>query len=370
MKKRGQAAMEFLMTYGWAIMIILVVVAALYYLGLFDAESPSTISVDANAGIMAQSVVVDETGVLMKLSTTPGTIASISNLQINGGPCDQYSPSLGTTLTSGKDIYVKCVKSGLKKGDKVSVNIDATVQSQSGLSHAIKGSASGEVETANYENILKDPSVVSLYRFEGNAQDSSGNGNDGISKGPTGPTYITSKTGYGLAANFLTSVVTTPNYLEIADNDLLKFNQTESFSIIYWIKATTPISPNNPRIYRKGANYYAFTNAGETTLRSYSYSTTPTSCCSVLSTTTLDNQWHSIIFTLDRTGVGKMRIYKDGVLMGNLDTLNGLPNVESTESLKIGYGTGSNEHLNGAIDDFAIFNRVLTQAEITALANP
>lgn len=33
--KKGQAAMEYLMTYGWAILIVIVVVAALYAMGVF-----------------------------------------------------------------------------------------------------------------------------------------------------------------------------------------------------------------------------------------------------------------------------------------------------------------------------------------------
>lgn len=38
MKKKGQAAMEYLMTYGWAILIIVVVVAALYAMGVFRTK--------------------------------------------------------------------------------------------------------------------------------------------------------------------------------------------------------------------------------------------------------------------------------------------------------------------------------------------
>jgi len=34
--KKGQAAMEYLMTYGWAILIVIVVVAALYAMGVFS----------------------------------------------------------------------------------------------------------------------------------------------------------------------------------------------------------------------------------------------------------------------------------------------------------------------------------------------
>lgn len=35
LKKKGQSAMEYLMTYGWAILIVIVVVAALYAMGVF-----------------------------------------------------------------------------------------------------------------------------------------------------------------------------------------------------------------------------------------------------------------------------------------------------------------------------------------------
>jgi hypothetical protein len=36
MKRKAQAAMEYLMTYGWAILIVIIVAAALYALGVFD----------------------------------------------------------------------------------------------------------------------------------------------------------------------------------------------------------------------------------------------------------------------------------------------------------------------------------------------
>ena len=38
MRRKAQTAMEYLMTYGWAILIIIVVVAALYALGVFSIK--------------------------------------------------------------------------------------------------------------------------------------------------------------------------------------------------------------------------------------------------------------------------------------------------------------------------------------------
>jgi uncharacterized protein (UPF0333 family) len=39
MKRKAQAAMEYLMTYGWAILIIVVVIAALYAMGVFKQKA-------------------------------------------------------------------------------------------------------------------------------------------------------------------------------------------------------------------------------------------------------------------------------------------------------------------------------------------
>ncbi|MFH0818177.1 MAG: hypothetical protein V1909_06125, partial [Candidatus Micrarchaeota archaeon] len=45
--KRGQAAMEYLMTYGWAILVIVIVLAALLYLGIFNVKPPEVCTMPA-----------------------------------------------------------------------------------------------------------------------------------------------------------------------------------------------------------------------------------------------------------------------------------------------------------------------------------
>ena len=39
MKKKAQAAMEFLMTYGWAILVVLIVIGALAYFGVLNPQN-------------------------------------------------------------------------------------------------------------------------------------------------------------------------------------------------------------------------------------------------------------------------------------------------------------------------------------------
>jgi uncharacterized protein (UPF0333 family) len=86
MKKRGQAAMEFLMTYGWAILIVLVALGALYYLGLFDSDSKSTGSCSLPAPLLCKDIITDETGVTVKAGLMKGYTANISSMTVNGQP--------------------------------------------------------------------------------------------------------------------------------------------------------------------------------------------------------------------------------------------------------------------------------------------
>ncbi len=54
-KKKGQAAMEYLMTYGWAILAVVIVGGVLYYYGVFEPDMPAQgcpnapVAVEANA---------------------------------------------------------------------------------------------------------------------------------------------------------------------------------------------------------------------------------------------------------------------------------------------------------------------------------
>ena len=50
MKMKAQAAMEYLMTYGWAILIVIIVAAALYSLGVFSSPVGTRATGFANIG--------------------------------------------------------------------------------------------------------------------------------------------------------------------------------------------------------------------------------------------------------------------------------------------------------------------------------
>jgi hypothetical protein len=141
MKKRGQAAMEFLMTYGWAIMIILVVVAALYYLGLFDAASPAR--ADFGTGpIMAQDIRITDNGVKLIVKASGITFATVTSMTVDGQSCGITDEDISQASRSSYDLV--CPMS-LTRGKKVTGEIKTTYTSIGGLSHTVTGTFSGDV---------------------------------------------------------------------------------------------------------------------------------------------------------------------------------------------------------------------------------
>jgi|SRR3989344_808890 len=82
-EKKAQAAMEFLMTYGWAILIILIALGVLFYLGVFNPKTPSTCL--ASAPLTCTDVKGTTAGsIVLVLGATAVQSASIDTTTNNG----------------------------------------------------------------------------------------------------------------------------------------------------------------------------------------------------------------------------------------------------------------------------------------------
>ncbi|MGC8687771.1 MAG: hypothetical protein ACP5RM_03710, partial [Candidatus Micrarchaeia archaeon] len=68
-KIKAQSAMEYLMTYGWAILVIAVVLGALFTLGIFNGGGMLGTTCVASAGFLCQNPIY--------LSTTGNMIATV-----------------------------------------------------------------------------------------------------------------------------------------------------------------------------------------------------------------------------------------------------------------------------------------------------
>ena len=143
--RKSQAALEFLMTYGWAILVVLVAIGALAYFGVlspdrflpskctlpagiactdFKVDAPNTINV-----VLRNGMGFDATGINVRASgcTTAATTPTV----IANGDQQSYAVT-GCTLTAGSKY----------QGD---LNVTYT-NADSSLVHVIQGSITGRAE--------------------------------------------------------------------------------------------------------------------------------------------------------------------------------------------------------------------------------
>ena len=117
MFKKGQAAMEFLMTYGWAILVVLIAIGALAYFGVLNPSRflPNSCTISNQFACETGDFVVYSNGtVTLFLRNGRGVDTSISTFAIN------YTNSLGARANCNTGTTVLWnVTDGQKQGISV-----------------------------------------------------------------------------------------------------------------------------------------------------------------------------------------------------------------------------------------------------------
>ncbi len=143
--KKGQAAMEFLMTYGWAILVVLVAIAALAYFGVLRPSRFLPSSCTLGAGFSCDDFKVTSGGV-GTFSVRNGIGTNIYNvtLTVEGQTC---TPS-NTSIHNGEKVTFTC--NGLTSGTvggKYSADITLSYrQEDSDIVHDINGKVTTKYE--------------------------------------------------------------------------------------------------------------------------------------------------------------------------------------------------------------------------------
>ena len=213
--------------------------------------------------------------------------------------------------------------------------------------------------------------LVGWWPFNGNANDESGNGNNGTVNGATLTTDRFGQVGNAYSFDGIS------NDISVQHNSSLNILPV---SISVWFK--TSISQPNKMLVNKYAcqsqNGYSFRlNSNKPSAFYFSNSSGTSNYLSLDPISTNfsslnDNSWHNGTIIIEPDSV---KLYIDGILL-NSDTVNGVLSVTSTiENLRFGsypqnicFGP-QNFFYDGQIDDIGIWNRALTQQEITDLYN-
>jgi len=199
--------------------------------------------------------------------------------------------------------------------------------------------------------MLKDRGLVGYWRFEGNADDCSGNNNNGTVYGAT---QVDGK--FGKAYNFDGT-----QYISKASGNSI-LDLTNSVTISCWIKTSTAATVNIPSFFTRGRNSYLLTNsngvADDAKVVLYIYSGGWKNLKG--NTKINDNIWHHIVGTYDHQF---LKVYLDGILDCTPLALNGDIAIDST-NLYYYIGKYSNSYITSIIDELKIYNRALSEAEI------
>lgn len=145
MRKKGQAAMEFLMTYGWAILVVLAAVAALAYFGVLNPDRFMPEKCTFPSGFACLDSVGNTSVITMRVQNAAGydvTGMTFDLDKVTGETCTLVGDTSGTnSLGNGEGGSVTCTGvSGYTSGAKLNTDVDITfVRSDSSLSHTSTG---------------------------------------------------------------------------------------------------------------------------------------------------------------------------------------------------------------------------------------
>jgi hypothetical protein len=210
-----------------------------------------------------------------------------------------------------------------------------------------------------YTSLYNDANIVSYWEMEGNSTDSKGlnSGSD------TTITYGAANGKYAQGALFNGS----SSGIAVASSTSLRI--TGSLSIVAWIKPNDSTPNRSTIIFGKGdlssaANDdYALAVLSRKIYGSVSNGSAEFAVTG--GTTMSDNTWHHVAVVF--TATSKIEVYLDGVSDGS-NTTSPVAPQSTTHAAAIGKdGTSAGRYFKDSIDDIAIFNRVLTTAEILTL---
>ena len=151
LKKRAQAAMEFLMTYGWAILVVLVAIGALAYFGILNPDRflPSRCTLPSGIACVDHEVtdVFGPGNGELYIVIKNGLGYDINTVGIAASGCTS-----GTTQSlirnEANPVILTATGCTVKSGEKYSGDINITyTNSGSGLTHVSRGTLSTRVRS-------------------------------------------------------------------------------------------------------------------------------------------------------------------------------------------------------------------------------
>ena len=193
--------------------------------------------------------------------------------------------------------------------------------------------------------------LIAWYPFNGNANDESGNGNNGTLNGAT---LTTDRFGHANSAYIFDGV---DDYIVVPHSPTLNF--TDEITVSYWIKIETSAPYFFPyHIIEKYGSW-----GGGQREWDINFVIEPHGDSVVWCTNLAPDIYYYFTMTFDGLA---LKLYRNGILVDSKSFTATIQ--QSTSDVMIGqYLLGGSYYLDGTVDDIRIFNRALDQSEILGL---
>lgn len=130
MHKKAQAAMEFLMTYGWAILVVLIAIGALTY--LVDFKSLIGNRCQLTAPLYCKSYKADAGKATLLLRNGLTESITVKSIELVDKTCTDTTFTTATIAASGETTFeVDCA--GITSGEKLKTDVKVIYDETGGL---------------------------------------------------------------------------------------------------------------------------------------------------------------------------------------------------------------------------------------------
>lgn len=205
-----------------------------------------------------------------------------------------------------------------------------------------------------------DTGLVAWYPFNGNANDLSGNGLNGVVSGATLTTdrFNVSNQAYSFDGN--------SDSIRVENSNLLNFGSLHGFTISTWIKLNgTQVGSAGVISKAKNvgdwAGYQLLISADSKIMMELDSASKKLNFTGTKNIN--DGSWHHIALVVNRAA-DSAHVFIDDTLE---ITKKGLANYDNNDPLRIGVERQMNKFFKGSIDDIFIFDRALSDAEVLKL---
>ncbi len=136
--------MEFLMTYGWAILVVLIAIGALAYFGVLNPSRFLPASCTLMPGLSCESFKVDATGLTLNVRNGMGSDLTNVTIGVPAGAANcASSTSASASLNDGAaaTFTISCTLTGSRFKEDLTIGY-----TQDGLDHTRTGQLVAEIE--------------------------------------------------------------------------------------------------------------------------------------------------------------------------------------------------------------------------------